>query len=258
MSIASTKKKSRIAVAMYGQPRHCDNLQVFASILREIVSQYETVDFYCHTWSGPASISTWAQQNGSIDPGIPENPISTINNLYQPIAITVDTPITIETWENIDDVYENLRKYFPNYEHLTKQNLVNMKSQFISKRKALELIQTNNIPRHYDFVILTRYDGILRGLPDLDNIQHSNNMENIIVPVNGDLNDTIMISDKTHGYLRDTMENAESILNDDRIDYSNWKLPIPELYQKAFLDEYSHGINIIKHKPLYSEVVRKK
>lgn len=153
----------KVALLLFGQPRHIENLKVFDSHLKHIINKYDT-DVFCHTYFDPDHefiASTWS----NLKPiKCNSNSINMINDNYKPKKIKVDSPKTF----NISKEMSNSPR-FKRFDYINDLNTSNIISQLYSINSVSELFETycNDTKTEYDFVIVARYDIIILEFPSL-------------------------------------------------------------------------------------------
>ncbi len=137
----------KIALCLYGQPRNL--YQGYENIKREILDKYDT-DVFLHAWSTDKNYIT--SQWRPIDTE-PSN-INDIIKLYNPVKYIFNSPMIFDCDTSL-----------PGYQNTPhKSNINNILSQFYSRKSVRDLLCLNN---KYDFVIMIRYDIIIKKLPNL-------------------------------------------------------------------------------------------
>lgn len=154
----------KVALLLFGQPRHIENLKVFDSHLKHIINKYET-DVFCHTYFDPDNYEFIASSFSKLNP-IKCNPnsIHIIEDNYKPKKIKVDLP---KTFNISKEIIESPR--FQRFDYLIDLNINNLMSQLYSINCVSEMFETycNDNKTEYDFVIVARYDIIILEFPSL-------------------------------------------------------------------------------------------
>lgn len=147
----------KVALLLFGQPRHVENLKVFNSHVEHILSKYDT-DVFCHAWfaKGHSFIpSTWSKLSAI---KCNEDVIDIIQDKYKPKILMHDEPKQFVINENI-----KTSPAINKFEYLNPVNINNMYSQLYSIGQVSKLFESYRIQNNveYDFVIMARYDIII-------------------------------------------------------------------------------------------------
>ena len=232
----------KVALLLYGQPRHLQNQKAFFKHREDILSKYD-VDVYAQAWFAPMAqydISSWAKEHGSLNAHVPFDTANIIMMNYQPLALQLMRPKKFETNIRCEDILE---ERFAGTKFYSKENISNIYSQLTAIETVAKMVLEQET---YDFYILARYDAILDKFPDLNNLSPG-----FYLPEGGHFNDLI------HVFTDQYLEFFVTLTNSIRDPWitSKMTLPIPELYKfehfKLFYNETD-----LKKIDMYAHVIR--
>lgn len=238
-------KKSKVALVLFGQPRHVQTGQVFQNHQNLILEKYET-DVYCHAWNNPSEEfyqSSWAENNGA-KLYIPRSAVAKIHAFYQPEAALFERFDLNGIHNKNYTLILRLREHeYKNDPFFSPRNVGNIVGQMTSIQQAVKLV------RHYfsyDWIVLARYDAVIRGFPDLNELDKSK----LHLPLNGHFNDLIQIYSPSHfPELYDQITTTMA--------FGKPELFIPELIKyEHFKDNGYTDDNLNKIHELYADVIR--
>ncbi len=155
---------TKVALILFGQPRFIENPAIIDSYKANLLDKYD-VDVYAHTWYEPNvsyTASTWAHM-GEVKAS--DNTLDIIQHLYSPTQFVHEPPKAFAFGDEIKEFFQN------NFRHqahiLNDRNYNNMLSQLYSIQSAARLVENES---EYDFIVLGRYDTVLHGFPNLEDL----------------------------------------------------------------------------------------
>jgi len=157
----------KVALLLFGQPRFIDNIQVLHTY-KNIIKKYDA-DVFCHVWweeSGVYETSTCSTLNGC---GIHKNAIDIINYNYKPTVISVEPAskkffMPPQAKQFLDARFTNRAA------HWNERNYGCVLSQLYSIQSVSRLFEKyeEETNQTYDWIILGRYDGLIKSMPILN------------------------------------------------------------------------------------------
>lgn len=248
----------KIALILFGQPRFVDFK--LASLSQKWALRSYDVSYFGHVWEEEIStsfeVSSWT---GLRDIKMPSNALRHILKNYPKINIVSDKVEKFNQFFASDEDVSKIREFWENFTFESDFYLLGTKpatmfrntlSQLYSVHRALELFELSNKENDFDIVILTRYDAVVLGLPNLSRL---NQNSIYIEKTNREFADVLIIG------------GQKEILNTDAfpaiVELSeNINIPSAELYkQSAYLSKSSAeqiqeiGINLfmLRGKSIY-------
>jgi hypothetical protein len=156
----------KVALLFFGQPRFIENTQVL-NTYKNIIQRYNA-DVFCHVWwedSGRYDTSTCNNMNGC---DISKNAIDIIKENYKPKIITVETPrkfvMPDDAKQILDDKFTDKHTWWNHHTYgclMSQMYSIQCVSREFEKYEA----KTN---KKYDWIILARFDALVKNLPSLD------------------------------------------------------------------------------------------
>lgn len=152
----------RVAVLFFGQPRFLSNKESYNSHYNHIFSKYHQVDTFVHSW--------WSNKEEDIIPSswsqlstVPyeRHAIRDIRSMYNPAHAVYEEPKQFDVDETLIGKIDFIR---------SKDDLNNIKSHLYSIKRVGQVFQDYTSPDDYDFIVLTRFDGIILEFPDLNSL----------------------------------------------------------------------------------------
>lgn len=161
----------RVALLLFGQLRDIETPVVYESHKREIIDKYKTDVFCQYWWSSELTtypVSNWAATRPTSAP-VPKNAPEIIQERYNPVGTLCEKPRTFENTARLCEIiaagYKSSKHALPHW--VRPQIVHNMQSQLCAIESVVNFFETTANPADYDFVVVSRYDLILRGIPDL-------------------------------------------------------------------------------------------
>lgn len=158
----------KIALCLYGQPRFLNNPHVKKRLEEKLFSQYD-IDVFGHFWYSEEindfTGSDWHAENKFYKA---TNTVEVIKERYHLKKYTHEPPkdfSNILTEEELL-ILKNKRPNFAGENYYSITNVRSLLSHIYSIEAALNLIPDNT----YDFIILTRYDSLIRILPAINSL----------------------------------------------------------------------------------------
>jgi hypothetical protein len=156
----------KVALLLFGQPRFIENAQTLYTY-RNIIKKYDA-DVFCHVWhqeSGSYPTSTCSTLNGC---DVHKNAIDIIKENYKPKAIAVETgckffmPLPAKAF--LDARFTNRAA------HWNEHNYSCVLSQMYSIQSVSRLFEQYEAESqsNYDWIILGRFDGLIKSMPILN------------------------------------------------------------------------------------------
>lgn len=238
----------KTALLFFGQPRFIGDNQIWNSIYDNIIEPYAP-DIYAHMWYKPGSydygISSWASEKGTQKTSVPSFAPAIFYDRYNPTKVLIETPRFFPMTEVTGDLYD--KRFLGQSEFYSRENMSNIQSQLFSIEKVCNLVE-----EEYDWFFLIRYDGLVRGIPDLKK-EHSN--DQIFIPSGGDFNDLIQIFGQRDLWVMQRLyQEFDTPYMIPKIIQKG--LPIPE-YFKYFAYTRYRSLNKIKRlSDLYADIRR--
>lgn len=229
----------------YGQARFVDNEQVINTYKNTILSQYDT-DCFCHMWfkdGGEYDCSSWAHMNNC---NIIKNAPDIVLKNYNPIVLQIDEPKNFTLPPNAQQFVD--KHFTGKTPQWNNKNYSNIMSQLYSIKLVSTIfkkyIEETNV--NYDWIVLARYDSILKNFPNL----HTCDKNLFYLP-----NHHPRFPDTIHAYGIKFLDWGLNIFDDvDTIDENIWE-PSPEAFKMhSFLKKYNH--NDLCPYPMDSQHVR--
>jgi len=228
-----------INVLFFGQPRYLGNGYVYRSIYNEVLNKYPGSKVYAHMWfdleTSNLKSSSWVEGQ----PYVPYDAPSRFWSLYNPEKFLIEKPRNFSIKSINSERLLDSRYY-------SEENVSNAFSQMYSIKEVSRLALEDS--SEDDLYILTRYDGILQRIPELDNIEFKNHL---IIPMGtSEFNDLVWIFgkkvlEKLTEMKTDGLHAGQEALNH----------PIPEEFKKLWFVDKCKGIKLVKYN-MYSEIVR--
>lgn len=244
--------KRKVNLLFYGQPRFVNSPDVYRSI-KKIINDYD-VDVYGHMWHSPEleyDVSTWVQQKVYV----PYNAPGIFQSLYDPEEFIVSKPRKFKFRFMHEESMKQLNDAFPGNQYLSDINISNALSQLRSISEVAYLAESKINRTNENIFVLIRYDGVLSGIPDLNNIPLVEDDKNILyMPQRGSsFNDLVWI------FNEKVLEEMIYIVPNeiDESDTRRMSHPIPEEFKRLwFIKNCPDSDFKIKHINMYSDVVR--
>lgn len=159
----------KVALLFFGQPRFIENTQVL-NTYKNLIKRYDA-DVFCHVWwedSGVFETATHSTLNGC---AVSKNAIDIIKENYKPKVIDVEQSrkfsMPIQVKHFLDAKFTN------RFEHWNERNYGCVLSQLYSIQSVSRLFEKyekeNN--QKYDWIILARFDGLVKSMPILDDVR---------------------------------------------------------------------------------------
>lgn len=242
----------KVALCFFGQPRYIDSDKIPLLFKKAIHSQAE-VDVFTHFWfkEGETELpqSDWSySKNLSV---LPET-VERIKKLYSPVVMEYEPQIDFTP----DQETRNLINKLPHQKFNTDKNIFNVRSQLYSINRVIELLQRYTVKNKltYDFVIITRFDIILRTFPVLKNLEKGKFYLGGYTNVGGTypgFNDYIHILDQ------DLLEGCKAFYDFKRLVASANSLCIEEIKQIKLKQTYDY-VSVVRYitDQLLSEIAR--
>jgi len=157
----------KVALLLFGQPRFIENEAVL-NTYKGIISRYNA-DVFCHVWwdeTGVYETSTCSTLNGC---SIHKNAIDIIKENYKPKVIKVESAarkffMPPQAKQFLDDRFTNKA------EHWNERNYGCVLSQLYSIQSVSRLFEEyeKQTQQTYDWIILARFDGLVKIMPSLN------------------------------------------------------------------------------------------
>jgi len=165
----------KVALCLYGQPRHINNPYTWLSHKYHIIDKYKT-DIFIHTWISGAKkefeYSDWVniEKRNAVES---ENASNLILKKYNPKKYIFEPPRFFSLDENSKiTIKEKEKEYLKIWNgdfNWSENNENNTLSQLYSLSKSVELIDAQ-----YDWIILSRYDNYIYDFPNLYQLEKDN------------------------------------------------------------------------------------
>ena len=168
----------KLALSFFGQPRFVQNKKVLDSYKRYYLDRYDT-DVFCHMWwekGAEYDVSSWVRirENNFVPFNAPE----IVREYYDPIVLETEPPrkfqFPSETLKFIDEKFTGKAT---NWKHSNYSNLLSQLYSIQRSSRALKKYMDETGVR-YDFIVLARYDTIVRGVPDLEQCEEKLHLPN--------------------------------------------------------------------------------
>lgn len=150
----------KIALLFFGQPRFLSNKKSYNSH-RSFLSKYD-VDIFVHSWwsiePNDYTPSSWSSLSH-----VPydRDTIKTIRNLYNPVHAVYEKQKEFDVDESVINKVEFIK---------SRQDLNNIKSHLYSIKRVGEVLKEYTSSNDYSFIILSRFDNIISGFPNLESL----------------------------------------------------------------------------------------
>lgn len=166
-------KEVRVALALYGQPRFLENIEVSRSLKTNLIEPYST-DVFCHTWwhqNADYELPTWSPIKDKFISNAP--PQEKLWDLYRPVETIVSEPKSFQFSEEVLSFLDE--KFTGRHQSWTHKNYSNVLSQLNSIQAVAGLVRQHisNHNKNYDFIALCRYDSVLAGIPRLRKLSNT-------------------------------------------------------------------------------------
>lgn len=234
----------KIALCFFGQPRFIHNKHVVNSVYDNILNKYNT-DVYCHFWYDKEiknyDTSDWNKNNNRVF-NVYSDSNTKIIEYYEPKKIFYEPPldfknIMVESW--VDSI--------KNKPYFSINNLNNLLSHLYSLEMVLNMVDGD-----YDYVIMNRYDNLIRKIPNLNeeekNKVFSTNHYVSNIPNANWFSDAIVICDYS-------LIDVFKIYNKKELIFPLTDKVIPECVKKESI-KHSIGEECIKYVDLLAGIVR--
>ena len=170
----------KVALLFFGQPRFVDNTEVEETYKKTIIDKYDT-DIFCHMWwkSGENQeydISSWSKMNTC--PILP-NAKELVYQKYNPILLIDEEPQQFKFSQKVQEFVDNkFTGRNPHHQvHRNNGNYNNILSQLFAIKTiatAFDTYQkTSTTKQKYDWIVLARYDTVIRDFPDLSSCDNN-------------------------------------------------------------------------------------
>lgn len=160
------RKRLKVAILIFGQPRFIDNEYVSRRLMRW--ARHSEVTFFGHSWfSSPHDFpSSWS---GLKKIQLPHDAETKIRIQYPNIELEMDYPKRFSLNEGVLSI-EPIQADSASFDSQEAINVSNTLSMLYSINRVLSLFLNSSNPQQYDIVLLTRWDNYILYYPQPKNL----------------------------------------------------------------------------------------
>lgn len=161
----------KVALLLFGQPRFIDNTQVLDTY-KGLINRYGA-DVFCHVWytkAGKYETSTCSTLSNGCDSN--KNAIDVINENYKPKRMAIEDASRKFIMPSAAKQFLDA-KFTDKAAHWNERNYGCVLSQLYSIQSVSRLFEEyeQETAQTYDWIILARFDGLVKTLPVLDDVR---------------------------------------------------------------------------------------
>jgi len=165
------KKKPRVALVLFGQPRFVE--LGWSAWSHKFALRRTDYQVFGHVWFDPAiAFYDSAPWSGLGRFAVGSNAIDKLRKQYPNIQLQVDKPRKFDVNQITQRLPSPAEALIPDFER-RRDNLPNTASHCYSIHRALEIANAANDQEVFDFFVLSRYDTFLGWMPNLSRLSKS-------------------------------------------------------------------------------------